>query len=56
MKPKSKFILVFAIAAVTFGTLFATVGPRHFKHCSIQKEHCIKQENAPVQQPPAQIK
>lgn len=32
MKRKSKFIIVTATALLTFGTLMATVGSRHFNH------------------------
>lgn len=37
MKHKPRFFIGFLAAAVTFGTLMATVGPRHFKHNS---HHC----------------
>ena len=35
MKRKSKFLIGFAAAAVTFGTLMAALGPQKFgAHCS----------------------
>jgi hypothetical protein len=37
MKHKPRFFIGFLAAAVTFGTLMATIGPRHFKHHS---HHC----------------
>lgn len=33
MKKSSKFVIGFAAAALTFGSLFAFVGPKHFNHC-----------------------
>ncbi len=46
MKRRTKFIIGFASAALTFGTLMATIGPRHHmrhRHCCEQtqenKEH-----------------
>ncbi len=53
MRKKPKFLVVLASAIITFGTLMATIGPRHFehfKHCNptecSQKapsmEHCQK--------------
>lgn len=41
MKRKSKFIIVTATALLTFGTLMATVGSRHFNH---RMGHCCHQE------------
>lgn len=32
MKRKPRFFIGFLAAAVTFGTLMATLGPRHYKH------------------------
>ena len=32
MTRRNKFIIGFAAAALTYGTLFATMGPRHFGH------------------------
>jgi hypothetical protein len=37
MKRKPRFFIGFLAAAITFGTLMATIGPRHFKHHS---HHC----------------
>ncbi len=54
MNRKSRFALGLAIAAITFGTLFATIGPRHFQHrqhcCGAQKcERPAEQKNTDVQ-------
>jgi hypothetical protein len=37
MKRKPRFFIGFLAAAITFGTLMATIGPRHYKHHS---HHC----------------
>lgn len=37
MKRKPRFFIGFLAAAITFGTLMATFGPRHFRHHS---HHC----------------
>ena len=41
MKRKPRFFIGFLAAAITFGTLMATIGPRHHKHhvhhCGYQK-------------------
>ena len=37
MNRKRKFFIVALSAVITFGTLMATMGPRHFKHF---KGHC----------------
>jgi hypothetical protein len=34
MKRKPRFFIGFLAAAITFGTLMATIGPRHFRHHS----------------------
>lgn len=35
MKKQSKFLIGFGVAALTFGTLMATLGPEKFgRHCS----------------------
>ncbi|MCC7030058.1 MAG: hypothetical protein IT257_07115 [Chitinophagaceae bacterium] len=37
MNKKRKFIIAAISAMITFGTLMATKGPRHYKHW---KQHC----------------
>ena len=37
MKRKSRFFIGFIAAALTFGTLFATIGPKRFMR---HKHHC----------------
>jgi hypothetical protein len=37
MKRKPRFFIGFLAAAITFGTLMATIGPRHYRHHS---HHC----------------
>lgn len=37
MKRKPRFFIGFLAATLTFGTLMATIGPRHFRHHS---HHC----------------
>ncbi|HYG50306.1 MAG TPA: hypothetical protein VD905_05355 [Flavobacteriales bacterium] len=39
MKRGSRFLIGFAAAAVTFGTLMATLGPQKFGHCSHHWRH-----------------
>jgi hypothetical protein len=41
MKRKPRFFIGFIAAAITFGTLMATIGPRHFKHHS---HHCYEKQ------------
>jgi hypothetical protein len=38
-KRKSKIFIVLVSAAITFGTLFATIGPQRFHH---MKHHCVE--------------
>jgi hypothetical protein len=40
MKRKPRFFIGFLAAAITFGTLMATIGPRHYRHhkCSPHSE------------------
>jgi hypothetical protein len=41
MKRGSRFLIGFAAAAVTFGTLMATLGPQKFgRHCHGYWNHC----------------
>ena len=49
MKRKPRFFIGFLAAAITFGTLTATIGPRHFRHHS---HHCYDKqaENNRLQQ------
>lgn len=44
MKRKPRFFIGFLAAAITFGTLMATIGPRHYKH---HTHHCG--EKAPLE-------
>jgi hypothetical protein len=52
MKRKPRFFIGFLAAAITFGTLMATIGPRHFKnrshHCYYKQgnHHHMKHNNA----------
>ncbi len=41
MKRKPRFFIGFLAAAITFGTLMATIGQRHFKHRS---HHCCEKQ------------
>jgi len=46
MKRKTAFITGVAAAAITFGSLMATIGPRHFgRHCSNHVTHCGYQQD-----------
>jgi len=46
MKKRTKVITGVAAAAITFGTLMATVGPRHFgRHCHSHAMHCGYQQD-----------
>jgi hypothetical protein len=53
MKRKPRFFIGFLAAAITFGTLMATIGPRHYKHrahhcCDKQTENNSMQQNNPA--------
>jgi hypothetical protein len=39
MKKGSRFLVGFAAAAITFGSLFAIMGPDRFGHCGHWKHH-----------------
>jgi len=45
MHRKSKILVAFAIAAITFGTLWLTLGPDQFNrgHRLCEHEHCCMQ-------------
>ncbi len=45
MNRKPKFLIVLAVAAITFGGLMKTIGPRHFNHhgCCQEKNDCKKE-------------
>lgn len=49
MKTKSNFIIGITAAALTFGTLMATLGPEHFnlnRHgCGQSDTHCTQSDN-----------
>jgi len=48
MSRKSRFLVGLTAAALTFGGLFATMGPEHFNGgrpmCSSHEHHCCMQE------------
>ena len=62
MKRRPKFLIVLAVAAITFGGLMKTIGPRHFNHGGChQMENCEKEKPAngqsiSVEKPTATIK
>jgi len=40
MRPRSRFLIGFATAALTFGTFMATLGPQKFgAHCGHNRHH-----------------
>ncbi|MES2555357.1 MAG: hypothetical protein V4604_04350 [Bacteroidota bacterium] len=46
MKRRTAFITGVAAAAITFGSLMATIGPRHFgRHCHSHATHCGSQQD-----------
>ena len=40
MNKKPKFLIVLAVATITFGALMKTIGPRHFNH-----DDCCQEKN-----------
>lgn len=40
MKPRNKFLIGFLTAALTFGGLWATLGPRHCPNGGHYRNHC----------------
>ena len=56
MNRKSKFLIGFAAAALTFGTLMATVGPKHFNHhgsSCYHNENCYKHNDSVKESDPS---
>ncbi|HLP54024.1 MAG TPA: hypothetical protein VK151_03310 [Fluviicola sp.] len=46
MKRRTAFITGVAAAAITFGSLMATIGPRHFgRHCNSHAKHCSYEQD-----------
>lgn len=45
MNRKLKFLIVLAVAALTFGGLMKTIGPKYFNHgCCQETGHCEKEK------------
>ncbi len=45
MRTRPKFLIVLAVAALTFGGLIKTIGPRHFNHGGCHEmKHCEKEK------------
>jgi hypothetical protein len=50
MKRKPRFFIGFLAAAITFGTLMATIGPRHYRHLSHHCKNKYSEQNQTQQQ------